>query len=447
VRVTGSKRRWLPRRTLRLRLTLLYGGLFLVAGAVLLAIVYGLVAGSVTGETVRAKDALVVAGRAGVHGQTPVPFPGPQITVPPSALKGGYVVSQQSGGAAGLSVQLRAFNGNVTRQFRKLTAAQRRQLLAFQQQAKQALDHQRTVQLDTLLTRSAVALGIMALLSIGLGYVMAGRALRPVRTMSTRARGISERNLHERLALRGPDDELKELADTFDGLLARLQTAFESQRRFVANASHELRTPITVERALVEVALADPAASSESLRDTCRRVLASSEQQERLIEALLTLARSQSGLAAHENFDLAAVAADVSRGLAHDGIQLDLNLEPAQTSGDPRLVERLVANLLDNGLKYNQEHGWVKAWTGVRDGRPWLKVENSGPRVDAEQVGQLVEPFRRLNGDRTANGESPSGLGLGLSIVDAIAAAHDAQLATVPRPEGGLRVEVNFPAV
>jgi signal transduction histidine kinase len=445
VRVTGSKRRWLPRRTLRLRLTLLYGGLFLVAGAVLLAIVYGLVAGSVTRETVRAKGALVVSGRAGVHAPAPVAFPGPPIT--PSDAKGGVVFSTQGGGAAGLSVQLRAFNGNVTRQFRKLTAAQRRQLLAFQQQAKQALDRQRTVQLDTLLTRSAVALGIMALLSIGLGYVMAGRALRPVRTMSTRARGISERNLHERLALRGPDDELKELADTFDGLLARLQTAFESQRRFVANASHELRTPITVERALVEVALADPAASTESLRDTCRRVLASSEQQERLIEALLTLARSQSGLAAHEHFDLAAVAADVCRGLAHDGIQLDLDLEPAQTSGDPRLVERLVANLLDNGLKYNQEHGWVKAWTGVRDGRPWLKVENSGPRVDAEQVAQLVEPFRRLNGERTVNGGSPSGLGLGLSIVDAIAAAHDAQLATVPRPEGGLRVEVSFPAV
>ena len=196
----------------------------------------------------------------------------------------------------GDAVQLRAYAGKVNETFRKLTTAQRAQLKQLAGRARVALHNQQSSQLDALLTRSGIALGIMAILSIGLGWLVAGRALRPVRTMSVRARSISEHNLNERLALEGPDDELKELGDTFDELLARLESAFDSQRQFVANASHELRTPITLERALVEVALADPA-PSESLRVTCERVLAAGEQQERMIEALLTLARSQRGIA------------------------------------------------------------------------------------------------------------------------------------------------------
>ncbi len=444
---TGSRRRWLPRWTLRLRLTLLYGGVFLVAGAVLLGIVYGLVANNISSETLKAKDQLVVSKGAKVAAQAPGPFSVGQAQIGPPNPKGGGTAfySTQTPNVSGLALTLRAINGRVVRQIRRLTAAQQHQLLTFQAQARTALDRQRTVQLDTLLTRSGIALGIMALLSIGLGYLLAGRALRPVRTMSARARGISERNLHERLALIGPDDELKELGDTFDGLLARLETAFESQRRFVANASHELRTPITLERALVEVALADPEASIDSLRDTCRRVLTASEQQERLIEALLTLARSQGGLAAREELDLAEIAAGVSSDIPPNGVRLELKLDPAATSGDPRLVERLIANLLDNGVKYNRDHGWVRASTGVLHGRPSIAVENSGPVIAADEAGQLAEPFRRLNGERSAGEHGPPGLGLGLSIVDAIAVAHEARFTATPRPEGGLRVEVSFP--
>jgi signal transduction histidine kinase len=284
----------------------------------------------------------------------------------------------------------------------------------------------------------------MAIISIGLGWLVAGRALRPVRTMSSRARGISERNLHERLALDGPDDELKELGDTFDELLARLESAFDSQRQFVANASHELRTPITLERALVEVALADPGATEESLRSTCRRVLAASEQQERLIESLLTLARSQRGVESSRELRLDELAGEVLQSVQPDRIQVESELGEAFTTGDPALVERLLGNLLENALRYNVERdGWVRVWTGVRDGQPTLAVANSGPVVSANEAAGLTEAFHRLNGDRT----DTRGVGLGLSIVEAIASAHGAELAVSPRPDGGLEVEVRFPAV
>ena len=288
----------------------------------------------------------------------------------------------------------------------------------------------------------------MALASIGLGWLVAGRALRPVRTMSSRARGISERNLHERLALDGPDDELKDLGETFDGLLGRLEAAFESQRRFVANASHELRTPITLERALVEVALSDPNPSIESLRETCWRVLTASEQQERLIEALLTLARSQRGLEARAPVDLRELTAEVVRAVPSNGIRIETGLEDASTTGDPAMVERLVANLIQNAVRYNEPDGWVSAWTGVRDGEPTVEVTNVGPVVLPEQVEELVKPFSRLDGNGSVaarNADARQGLGLGLSIVQAIADAHGARLITIPRAGGGLKVAVRFP--
>ena len=284
----------------------------------------------------------------------------------------------------------------------------------------------------------------MAIVSIGLGWLMAGRALRPVRTMSSRARGISERNLHERLALDGPDDELKELGDTFDELLGRLESAFESQRQFVANASHELRTPITLERTLVEVALADPGATTASLRGTCERVLAASERQERLIEALLTLARSQRGLESRQQLDLGAVAGEALLSVRPSGTRVESDLGDAISTGDPDLVERLIGNLIDNALRYNLERdGWVGVWTGVRDGVPAVRVSNSGPLVSGDEAGTLTEPFRRLNGTRTET----RGSGLGLSIVAAIARAHGAALTMSPRLEGGLDVRGELPGV
>jgi signal transduction histidine kinase len=439
-------RRWLPRRSVRLRLTVLYGTLFLVAGAALLAITYGLVA---NGTASAAKPIVVTKQpRTAVSPPTPPSFV-TGVTAGTSTLpKGGAVLYEQKTAGPRTVVQVQQYAGQVDATIRLLTAAHDQELTALQKRANVRLAQVKTSQLDTLLTRSGLALAIMALASIGLGWVMAGRALRPVRTMSSRARGISERNLHERLALAGPDDELKELGETFDGLLGRLEAAFESQRRFVANASHELRTPITLERALVEVALSDPDPSVDSLRETCRRVLASSEQQERLIEALLTLARSQRGLEHRAPVDLQELTAEVVRSIPSNGVRIDTKLEAARTTGDSALVERLLANLVENAVRYNEPDGWVEAWTGPREGMPTLEVSNSGPVVASDQVGELRKPFSRLDGDgavASRNGDSREGLGLGLSIVQAIADAHDAQLTTTPRPEGGLTVTVRFP--
>jgi len=457
VRVIAFSARW-PRRTIRLRLTLLYGLLFLIAGAALLAITYGLVAGGSVPET----SGSVFVTRGLSAGKLPtVPQADEAIVagkIPPTSSagtpsKGAAVIVQQKT-PSGPGVQLQAYAGQVRNTFRDLTTAQTKQLKDVQARATSRINEVKSAQLSTLLTRSGIALAIMALASIGLGWVMAGRALRPVRTMSSRARGISERNLHERLALEGPDDELKELADTFDGLLTRLEGAFESQRRFVANASHELRTPITLERALVEVALADPNPTIDSMRDTCRRVLAASEHQERLIEALLTLARSQRGLERRGPVDLREVTNEIVRALPTDGLSVDTQLDDARITGDEAMLERLVANLIENAVRYNQPGGWVCARTGVRAGRPTLEVENAGPVIDADQVESLVKPFvRSVENGRApgrVNGVKPEvshGLGLGLSIVQAIAEAHDAELTTVARPDGGLRVAVAFPPV
>jgi signal transduction histidine kinase len=433
----------LPRWTLRLRLTLLYGALFLATGAVLLAITYALVSHSVGGRvTVGAKEGLFVSG-VGVPPQLPLPklARGQSLIYTVRANNDGQR-PVQTGRTIQAPVQSGPFRSVSGATLQKVSAAQRDQLLAVAAKAAAELGRQRQTALHALLAKSAVALGIMALVSIALGWVMAGRALRPVRTMGLRARGISERNLHQRLALEGPNDELKELGDTFDGLLARLESAFESQRRFVANASHELRTPITVERTLVEVALADPGAGVDSLRATCERVLAASEQQEQLIEALLTLARSQRGLDAREELDLGEIAGDALQGVAPNGVRVESTLGEARTTGDPALVERLVANLVDNALHYNVPSGWIQAWTGVRDGTPTLRVANSGPVIPPERAASLIEPFRRLDGDRNGHHH---GLGLGLSIVDAIAVAHGAELHAAPRAGGGLEVEVRFP--
>jgi signal transduction histidine kinase len=392
-------RRWLPRRTVRLRLTLLYGALFLVAGAALLAITYGLVAQQSGSKTT--VEAVLHEGAAGPT-RTTVRIGSderPPVKLPP--------------GAADPNVRF----------------------------AQSIADETRTQQLRSLLTVSMLALGIMALGAVLLGWLMAGRALRPLRTMTAATRQISEENLHERLALTGPDDELKELGDTIDGLLARLQAAFEAQRRFVANASHELRTPLTLERAMIEVALADPHADAGSLRAVCERVLAAGAEQERVIEALLTLARSQRGLEERRPLDLAAVAEAALADLGPEP-RVEATLEPAATSGDQRLVERLVVNLLDNAVRHNVPGGWVRVRTGVEGERALLRVENSGPVVPADEVANLVEPFRRATADRSSH---DGGLGLGLSIAAAIATAHGAALDVRARPEGGLDVGVGLP--
>ncbi|HTW12162.1 MAG TPA: ATP-binding protein, partial [Solirubrobacteraceae bacterium] len=435
---------------LRGRLTLLYGACFLVAGAALLAITYGLVRHN---TSVQASQLVFSDAGAGVRATTHLPAPSPgtdgNFLGALAPKNGGPVAVQIS--QYGKQVQaIRARSIKAIEALQKLAASRQRQLTSVATSAKIALVKQHNRQLAALLTESGIALGIMAVLSIGLGWLMAGRALRPLRTMNQRARAITEHNLHERLALEPRGDELGELAETFDGLLGRLQRAFDSQRRFVANASHELRTPITLERALVEVALADPDASVESLRECCRRVLAAGEEQERLIEALLTLARSQGGIEARERVDLASIAAELAGSYenggsnnGHAGLNVSSSLGPAVITGDRALIERLVANLVDNAAAYNVPvDGWVRLWTGVKNGRPTLRVANSGPAVPPERVDELFEPFRRLDGERLSGG---GGLGLGLSIVSAITTAHRGGVRAVPLREGGLEVVVSFP--
>jgi signal transduction histidine kinase len=382
-----------PVPTIRLRLTAVYGGLFLASGATLLAITYVLVRRELTGRF------FIRSGGKALTG----------------------IVSGQSGG--GVTVTTHTFH------------------VPNPLQVAAAANAQSSAALHQLLVDSGIALAIMAVVSIWLGWLIAGRALSPLRTITKAAREISATSLYRRLSLDGPEDELKQLGTTFDGLLERLEGAFEAQRQFVANASHELRTPLTLERALLELALSDPKADAASLRKTCEKVLDVGKEQERLIEALLTLSRSQRGLDRREPVDLAAIASGVTAAADHEGLSFQTSFQQAYTNGDPRLVERLAANLIGNAIDHNVPDGFVIVETKRRNGTAVLRVANSGRLILPDEVSRLFQPFERLEGDRI---ERP-GFGLGLSIVDAIAKAHGATLTASAPPEGGLDIEVAFP--
>ncbi|MEU9023945.1 ATP-binding protein [Actinomadura sp. NPDC048394] len=283
------------------------------------------------------------------------------------------------------------------------------------------------------------ALLIVGLASLALGWLVAGRTLRPVRTMTERLRRISDHNVHERLSLTGPQDELKNLADTVDGLLGRLEAALDAHKRFVANAAHELRTPLTVEHALLEEPLIDPDADAAAFRANFERLLAVNEQRTRLLESLLTLAGSAEVRAGDEPFDLASVAARTLEGRGREDVEIDAVLDPAPVAGDPALIDRLVANLCDNALHYNVPQGRVEISTGRSGDTSVLRITNTGPVVPPEKVDGLFEPFQRLH--RTADDGHQ---GLGLSIVRAIATAHGATLTARARPHGGLTVQITF---
>ena len=422
-----------PKTTVRWRLTLLYGGLFLISGAALLAITYTLV------------------DNAAVFPQ------GPGVSYI-RAAPGGVLARAQAGLVSSELQQLAALHGRATITFppnARFKVAGRpvpppiERLLRTRSGQKalgQVVYTQRVADLHQLIIESALALALMAIISTALGWVVAGRVLRPLRTMTTAAQEISEENLNRRLAMQGPRDELRQLADTIDGLLGRLEGAFDAQRQFVANASHELRTPLTAVRALLEMVLSDPKATVTTFRATCEQVLDESEQQEQLIEALLTLAQGQRGIDHAEAFDLAAIVGDVLG--ARDGVaagrdvEIGQSLAPATISGDARLVGRLVSNLVDNAIRHNVPGGRVDV-SVQSNGRASLTVVNTGPVVPPEEVDRLLAPFQRLSSQRTSHRD---GLGLGLSIVAAIASAHDAVLAVRARPEGGLQVDVHFPA-
>jgi signal transduction histidine kinase len=374
-----------PRRTARLRLTLLFSGMFLLLGTIVLVVVNLLSHQSVG---VASTTVPVVPNKP--------PFVAPTVAVVPIR--------------------------------------------------KQIAVDQQTADLGHLLAVSWFVLAITAVGSAVLGWFVAGRVLRPLREITETAQTISAGNLHERLDLQGPNDEFKQLGDTLDELLARLEASFEAQRRFVANASHELRTPLTLERTLLQVALANPDATAGSLRATCEELLGSQRDQERLLDALLTLASSERGLERREPVDLAALAAEVVARprprIERDSLRVETALSPAATSGDPALVERLIANLIDNAVDHNVPGGAVMVRTERKDDAAVLTVANTGPRIAASEAERLLEPFQRLGSERVAGSGHH---GLGLSIVRAIAAAHGADLSIEPQAEGGLSVSVRFP--
>jgi signal transduction histidine kinase len=390
-------RRHLPRRTVRLRLTLLYGGLFLISGTVLLAITFALVRNALTGPM--AKSFIPAPGH------TPASSPG----MPPPG--------------------------------------QSRTVQLLPAELQKALQRQTAEMLDQLLINSAIALALMAVISVVLGWIVAGRVLNRLRTIIAATEEISATDLHRRLALDGPADELKALGDTIDGLLSRLEASFQAQRQFVANASHELRTPLTRQRALGQVVLSDPMATVQSLREAHEQILAAGAHQERLIEALLTLTRGHAGLDVRHPFDLARLTEDVvhsrSAEAGRRGVTIHSSYGSAPVSGHHPLAERLVANLVDNALCYNTSPGWVRVETGTAHGHAVLTISNPGPVVAQDTVERLFQPFQRHGAARATR---PDGLGLGLSIVQAIATAHDATITATPRAEGGLTVTVTFPS-
>ena len=295
--------------------------------------------------------------------------------------------------------------------------------------------------------RAAVAaVAIMAVVSLALGWLIAGRFVRPLRAIITTARDISASNLHRRLGLRGQGDEFTELGETLDDLFARLEASFESQRNFIANASHELRTPLSAGRVLLQVAIADPEPSIATLRSTCEELVELSDRQERLIAALLTLANSQRGIEHPQPLDLADITRNVllarRRDAERHGIRLITELAPAPATGDPSLAQSLVANLVDNAIRHNLPGGQADITTAMATAGAVITVSNTGTLIPPHAVDDLFQPFRQLGTQRIRHGEAH---GLGLAIVRAIADAHGAALTASPRPQGGLDIEVVFP--
>jgi signal transduction histidine kinase len=290
---------------------------------------------------------------------------------------------------------------------------------------------------QSLLTKSLLAFAVVAILALAGGWLLAGRALRPLHDITSRARTVADSNLHERIAMTGPDDELKELADTFDAMLGRLDRAFTNQRRFVADASHELRTPLAVNRTLLEVAVARPQAS-EDLRELGGKLLTATTRHEQLLEGLLTLARSDQGLATRTPVDLADIALQATASV---DATIRTDLKSAPVSGDPVLLERVAQNLLQNAVTYNKKGGWIAVSTDHTTETVTLTVTNTGPDVPKELTEVIFEPFRRL-GPRTA---STGRVGLGLAIVRSVATAHGGTAQATPRDGGGLAVTVTLP--
>lgn len=400
-----------PRRTARMRLTVLYGCVFLLCGAAMLGLAY----------------LLLYLATTNIRNQVDSTF-------------GRDIGNELTPGKSGATFHL-ANGGQVAGNHHLVTAGQVIKY-AITAAAKAATLHLSPFTWQQMLEQCAIALGITALIAVGLGWFIAGRVLRPLSVITAAARRISVHSLHERLAMHGPDDELKELGDTLDDLFTRLEASFEAQRRFVANASHELRTPLTRERTLLQVTLADPTADVHTWHDVSQELIASNKEQERLIEALLALAVSETGIEERETIDLADATAEALAGIEPGGLNIRVNADQAPLDGDPVLVQRLAANLISNAVRHNIPDGYVEITTGTRNGHAILSVANSGPVIPPSEVDRLFQPFQRFGTRRV----SRRGHGLGLSIVRAIATAHGATVTASALPDGGLAVHVTFPS-
>jgi len=383
--------------TVRARLTLLYTGLFAVCGAIVVAVSYTLVArlraqGQGNGQQPSAGDLARFAARCRSE----------ELSAHPNAR---------------VLVKCAAY---------------------FQQQGAQG---QRDFTLSHLLQYSLITVAAVIALAAVLGWIFSGRALRPVHQITTAARAASEHNLSARVAPTGPRDELRELAETFDEMLGRLQAAFEGQQRFIANASHELRTPLAVMRATVDVVLDNPDSTPGDLRAMAADIRASVDHAEHLIGALLLLARNERGLTVREETDLATAAEDVLDTAGLGGRRVHATLEPAVISGDPVLAGRLIANLVDNAARYNHAGGDIWISTRTMAGSTQLTVANTGPVISEADADRIFQPFQRLS-DRTSH----DGFGLGLAIVASIAVIHGGTATARPRDHGGLTVTVTIPS-
>ena len=438
----------LPRRTARLRISALYSSLFVLFGASLVAITYALFERATKFKSPHLPTIPSNSSLGNLRLPTPLGLPNSIATTLPKL----YTVKRQLAkdqNLLGLSSNPLAHDKVLLgKDEHELTNAVSQLAHAVHQlaQAGSVEAAQRATDSHRLLVTSGIALVVVTVLALLAGWFVAGRMLRPIRTITRTAQKISSTNLHERLDLSGPQDELKELGDTLDELFGRLDASFEAQRHFVANASHELRTPLTVERTLLQVALDDPDTSLDEWRSTALEVLASSDEQTRLIEALLALASGESGLYGHQSIDLAttvvAILKDVRADAEQMGIEINATTIAAPLEGDPLLINRLVANLVSNAIRHNVDNGHVEVIAGTDDGNAVLSVTNSGPVIAEGDVERLFQPFQRLDPRRA---HYKDGHGLGLSIVQAIATAHGARISAYPNTDGGLSIKVIFP--
>jgi signal transduction histidine kinase len=370
-----------PRRSIRLRLAGLLTALFLLLGGALLGVSYALVSSNLSGERQHAD-----VGAAELH--------------------------------------------------ESLRPQQRRLLLDEVRAARQQLAEET---LRELTVQYLAIMAAMAVLSGVLGWFVSGRVLRPVSEITATAHRVSKESLHERIALEGPDDELKQLADTFDAMLARLEAGFDRQAAFVRNASHELRTPLSVIRTEAEVTLADEADDPEALRRSLTVVRDAGERSERLVDALLTLARAERDDRPRTEVDLSELVRQETEATDLHGLRLELDLRPARVLGDRQLLGTMAANLVDNAVRHNSADGWIEIRTASA-GDARLEISNPGAMITPQEAASLTEPFRQLGTARTGDG-----VGLGLSIASSVAHAHGGQLAIDPLERGGLRVSISLP--